>query len=190
MVDRFGWEETYRNGGPESTPWESGKPSKYLVEIVKNGDIPGNKVLDTCSGLGTQSIFLAQNGYDVHGIEISETAVTKAKENAKKAGVEVDFVKGNVQNLPFDENYFDFIYDRGCLHHQYDKEMKKYLSEVNRVLKPKGRMFLIAFTSRFTTDGLISLFANDFEVLEHMIFQEKAADNVFRQFHALFLEKK
>lgn len=184
------WEEAYKSGRPEATPWEKGEADKYLKRLIKEGKISGRKVLDACSGFGTQAIYLAKHGFSVSGVDISETAVSKAKERANKAGVKVDFLKGDVQNLPFKDGAFDFIFDRGCLHHQYNHELRAYLKEINRILKAGGNLFIIAFTSRFTTEELTSLFKEKFTVLEHSVFSERAADNHIREFHALLLQKK
>lgn len=190
MIQINRWDEAYKSGRPENTPWEKGEADKYLKRLIEENKIIGEKVLDTCSGLGTQSIYLAQHGFEVWGIEISPTAIQEAKKRAKEADVNIDFRHGTVQALPFADNTFDFIFDRGCLHHQYDAEMEKYLSEINRVLRPGGRLFLIAFTRRFTSEEIKSLFSKDFDILEHEVFSETAADNHVREFHALFIEKK
>lgn len=190
MTEKLWWEDAYKSGKPENIPWETNKPSKYLVDLVERNMIPGKTVLDACSGLGTQALYLARNGFEVHGVEISETAVSKAKLFADKEGLKIHFLKGTVQKLPFENSFFDFIYDRGCLHHQKDDELKKYLSEASRVLKAGGRMFIIAFTSRFSKKELTDLFKADFVVLEYSKFSEKAADRLVREFHGILIEKK
>lgn len=180
MTEKRFWDNAYKSGKPEDTPWEMGKPNSYLVRLVEEGKIPGKRVLDTCSGLGTHAILLARNGYQVSGVEISPTAVARARDRSRKAGVNVNFINGAVQKFPFDDNYFDFIFDRGCLHHQYGNELQAYLAEAKRVLKVNGRMYVIAFTSRFSTKELKGLFEDNFVVLDHFKFQEKAADKYIR----------
>ncbi len=190
MPEKDRWDKQYRINDSSSTPWEIGHPDKHLVDIVKSGQIKGTEVLDVCSGLGTQSIFLAKHGYNVSGVEVSPTAVKKAKDAAEKAEVKIDFKQGYVQNLEFPDNSFDFIFDRGCLHHQYDKELEDYLLEINRVLKPGGRMVVIAFTNRFDFEEIEKIFSPFFIILEHTTFKEKSATGYLHELNFLFIEKK
>lgn len=190
MSDKKYWDQAYKSGRSENTPWESGEPDNYLVRLVKDKKIPGKAVIDTCSGLGTQAIFLAENGYRVTGIELSPTAVARARSRAEEAGLKIDFVNGNVQELPFEDGQFDFIFDRGCLHHQYDGEMTAYLAETKRVLKSGGRMYIVSFAGRFSRAGLEDMFSDDFIILDYQKFRWKAADDFTREFQGILLEKK
>ncbi len=101
----------------------------------------------------------------------------------------MDFRQGIVQKLPFADNTFDFILDRGCLHHQYDFDLKNYLKEVNRVLKAGGRMMIIAFTSRFSQEEIENHFKTNFKILDYKLIEEKSATGMEHEFHYLFMEK-
>jgi len=59
------------------------------------------RALDICCGLGTNTIFLARKGFSTFALDISSTAVARAKGAAKKAGAEVFFLVGNGVKLPF-----------------------------------------------------------------------------------------
>ena len=83
------WDETYRHHGYKELPWETVEPDKELVRILKQKKITKCKVLDIGCGAGTNSIFLAKNGFDVTGIDISPIAISIAKVRAKEAGLEV-----------------------------------------------------------------------------------------------------
>src|SRR5437867_2223084 len=136
------WEGTYRNSSNEELPWETFKPEQTLVEILKKNIIKKGRALDIGCGLGTHSIFLAQNGFDVTGIDISPNAIEKAKKRAEEKNVKVNFLAGNGYDLKFDNNFFDFVFDRGCFHHVPSHLRNKYVKGVHRVLKNKGKYFL------------------------------------------------
>jgi methyl halide transferase len=110
-------EERYReryNSG--DTPWDIGQPDFNLIEVVTTMPVLACKALDIGCGTGDNSIWLAQNRFQVIGTDTSEVALEKAKEKASKANVEckfvlVDFLKNTIEGAPF-----GFVFDRGCFH--------------------------------------------------------------------------
>ena len=107
------YRERYKTG---DTPWDFGKPDFNLTEVVSQKPIPSCKVLDIGCGTGDNSIWLAQNGFEVTGTDTSEIAIEKAKEKASQAGVEcdftlIDFLKNKIEGAPF-----GFVFDRGWFH--------------------------------------------------------------------------
>jgi SAM-dependent methyltransferase len=99
-----------------NTPWDAGQPDFNLIETVNKNPILSCKALDVGCGTGDNSIWLAQNRFQVIGTDISDIAIEKAKEKASKAGVTcdfilVDFLKDKIEGAPF-----GFIFDRGCFH--------------------------------------------------------------------------
>lgn len=63
------------------------------------------KILDIGCGTGRHSIELAKRSYSVKGLDLSENMLDKAKEKAKQAGVNVEFVKADARNFHFPESY-------------------------------------------------------------------------------------
>ena len=108
-------EERYKNRYKTGdTPWDAGKPDFNLIETVTENDIEYCKALDVGCGTGDNSIWLAQNRFQVTGTDVSDIAIEKAKEKTSKARVEcdfilVDFLKNRIEGLPF-----GFLFDRGC----------------------------------------------------------------------------
>lgn len=165
------WNDVYREFPPEQIPWEAGKPDRHLVALVK-GMRPG-RALDICCGTGNDAIFLAQRGWDVAAVDISETAIEMAKEKARKAHVEIDFRVGSVPNLPFPDSTFDLVNDRGCFHHLILVDMKGFLAGILRVLKKGGIYNLMAMSSdeehvtgphKFRKAELAGIFSPYFEI--------------------------
>ena len=100
---------------------------------------PGMKVLDVSSGRGTQAIYYAKTfGVKVTGLDIDKNMVETAKEKAKQNGVEksVQFVLGDSQQLPFDENTFDVVINECAV--GIPDNSQKVLDEMLRVVKPNG----------------------------------------------------
>jgi len=107
------YRERYKSG---QTPWDLGQPDFNLIEVVTQKPISSCKVLDIGCGTGDNSIWLAQNHFQVIGTDTSDIALEKAKEKALISKVEcdfklVDFLKDNIEGAPF-----RFVFDRGCFH--------------------------------------------------------------------------
>ncbi|MCX6765194.1 MAG: arsenite methyltransferase [Candidatus Nealsonbacteria bacterium] len=107
---------------------------------IKEGDI----VLDLGSGAGIDAILAAKKVGDkgkVIGVDMTEEMIEKAKENAKNQGIEnVEFLLGEIENLPLEENSVDTIITNCVINLTPDKA--KTFSEAYRVLKPGGKIYL------------------------------------------------
>ena len=81
---------------------------------------PGRAIVFGC-GSGNNAIYLASQGFEVTGVDVSPTALAIAAKKAVEAGVQVDWLLADVVALP-ELQPFDLIFDRGCYHHicQYD----------------------------------------------------------------------
>lgn len=107
------------------------------VQLFKNQGY--NKVLDIGCGYGKNSIYLAENGFSVYSIDISSQAIEWLKTYIEKKSINnITVLKGDINNLPFENNYFDAIICLSVLHHQCIKQIENSISEIYRVLKPEG----------------------------------------------------
>jgi ubiquinone/menaquinone biosynthesis C-methylase UbiE len=99
-------------------------------------------ILEIAPGPGYLSIELAKLGnYKITGLDISKTFVEIARENAKEAGVEIDFRQGDAARMPFDNETFDFIICRAAF--KNFAQPITALDEMNRVLKAGGKAVII-----------------------------------------------
>ena len=134
LEDRF--KERYKSG---FTPWDIGKPDFNLVEIVTQKPIPGCRALDIGCGTGDNSIWLAQNGFEVTGTDTSDIALEKAKEKAATEKVECNFLLADFLNDKIEGAPFGFAFDRGCFHSfGSESERKKYARNVAAYLEKAG----------------------------------------------------
>ncbi len=108
------WDQVYRNYPLEALPWELGKPRQVLVELVEKDIIKKGKALDICCGAGTNTVYLAQRGFEVTGMDISSGAVEYAREKAEGAQVKIRFLVENFLHLPFRDEEFALVFGMGC----------------------------------------------------------------------------
>jgi ubiquinone/menaquinone biosynthesis C-methylase UbiE len=112
--------------------------ARGVAEQLKDGD----DVLEVAPGPGYFAIQLARLGrYHIVGLDISETFVEIATDNAKRAGVDVEFRHGNASSMPFDSGSFDFVYCRAAF--KNFSEPIRAIDEINRVLKPGGTAVIV-----------------------------------------------
>lgn len=115
-------------------------PSKLagnFLRIIKKGGSRKKKILEIGCGNGRDSLFLAQNGFNVTGIDLSREAIRLARKNSKTSKIrgKVSFKQADAEKLPFPARAFDGVYSIGVLH---STNLGKSLSEIARVLKTGG----------------------------------------------------
>jgi len=102
----------------------------------------GGAVLEVAPGPGYLAIELAKLGpYRVTGLDISRSLVGIAAENARRAGVAVDFRHGNASAMPFEPDSFDLVVCRAAF--KNFSEPVAALDEMHRVLRPGGEALII-----------------------------------------------
>jgi ubiquinone/menaquinone biosynthesis C-methylase UbiE len=102
----------------------------------------GSSVLEVAPGPGFFAIELAKLGdFKITGLDISRTFVEIATENARNAGVSIDFRLGNASAMPFSDNSFDFVYCAAAF--KNFAEPVKALDEMHRVLRPGGEALVV-----------------------------------------------
>jgi len=112
------------------------------VEAAEIAD--GDKVLDVACGTGNATIPAAKTGAEVTGLDLTPKLLEEAKVEASSAGVEIEWIEGDAEQLPFEDQSFDAVISvYGAM---FAPDHKKAASEIARVLKSGGRMAICSWT--------------------------------------------
>ncbi|WP_022666014.1 class I SAM-dependent methyltransferase [Desulfospira joergensenii] len=115
--------------------WES--TIKGLVSHVRG---KGLRALDVGTGPGQLAFYLAREGFEVTGIDISPGMIQRAGLKARELGLGVDFKTGDAEKLPYEDNTFDVVVTRNLVWTLPNPEVA--VKEWRRVLKPGGRIII------------------------------------------------
>jgi ubiquinone/menaquinone biosynthesis C-methylase UbiE len=190
------WETAYR---------EKGEVQKEVVDIVRDSvklfrRKGVKKVLDVGFGTGRHTIFLAENGFEVYGIDISRTGKGIVEKKLKERSLgNVHLTIADMHKLPFKNNSFDAIVAVHVLPHDNLDGLRGTVSELQRVLKPKGVLvatLLSVKDSRYGTgrkvapDTFSGFDDPDESDVPHHFSDEKEAKELLAEFDLIKLEEK
>ena len=109
--------------------------SWFKDKVCLDGGCGGGRYLVALSNLGAR---------EVQGIDLSEQHIEIVKKRlADRNLTQASAQKASVLDIPFEDNYFDFVVSTGVIHHTPNP--RAAFSELARVLKPNGRMFLAVY---------------------------------------------
>ena len=107
-------------------------------------DYPGKKVCDVSCGDGRNLTLLNRLGLKLYATEVSQEIcdITKAKLAAHADRIEVDIRPGLNFDLPFEDNFFDYLLSWNALYYMRDKDadIADHIDEFARILKPGGHL--------------------------------------------------
>jgi cyclopropane fatty-acyl-phospholipid synthase-like methyltransferase len=135
--------------------WDTGIPVPELVRFIEGK--PAGKAIDIGCGTGTNLLFLAQNHWQVTGLDFARLAIRKAKR--KLAGFPKTLRVANVTKMAEMElpGPYDLALDLGCFHSLSEKDRDEYRKGVERWIKPGGSLLIYAFQPAEDSPKVIGL---------------------------------
>lgn len=115
----------------------------YAKKLASIGFKKG-KILDAGCGFGGMDVVLAKEipKCEIMGIDLSDPLLGYANSSISNADIEnrLQFNKGDVYNIPFEDNTFDVVFSVNMVH--WINEPILMLNEIERILKPNGYLFI------------------------------------------------
>jgi SAM-dependent methyltransferase len=129
-------------------PWDGHPLATSLQQLIEgDGALPPGTALDLGCGTGDNSIYLAEHGWQVTGVDFVAKAVDKARAKAAAKKADANFVRADVTRLSSEGvgSNFGLIVDNGCLHGMSPDDRDAYVREVTAVAAPDARLLLVEF---------------------------------------------
>lgn len=167
------WEELYKERQVDSMPWFNPELDDDLRMALDDLGVQDGRALDLGTGPGTQAIRLARRGLRVTATDISDAAISRAKEEAEKQRLDVTWARDDILDTRLSQP-FDLVFDRGCFHVLAPERRSDYVRIISGLLKPGAYLFLKCFSRlepgeqgpyRFTSEQIQELFGNELKVL-------------------------
>lgn len=138
------WQRFAERYAAGTVPWDNPEPPPEVVALT--AVLPPGHALDLGCGYGRTSIYLAQHGWRVDGIDFIAQAITAARQRAEVAGIanRVTFYEASVAELGFLHGRYQLAVDVGCLHALTEPQRLAYRDELTRLLEAGATYLLFA----------------------------------------------
>lgn len=159
------WESAYRSG---RVNWDPGAYDAHLPWFLKSYRIAPGRLLDPGCGNGKSAVWLAEQGFEVVGVDLAPSAVEQARHLARHRGVEkrASFYLGRFpddlpeekEKNPLRQESFDLITERAFLQHLgHGSALRKTVDLLGNLLKPEGLFYslMVAAEGRSNLWGIV-----------------------------------
>lgn len=160
--------------------------AEHLADLIKKLIPPSewSHVLDLGCGRGRHSLSLARRGYDVTGLDLSETSIRVARERVAEQGIEgIRFLVADMRE-PFDETvdavvnlFTSFGYFQG------DKENRKVLKNIYDMLRPGGRVLIDFLNADRVRTLYVAEEQGEYEGIHYTIHRYEKDQAIHKEIH-------
>lgn len=189
------WEHIFRNTGKVFL-----KPQEdmhKLAKFLKKEKV--KRILDLGCGSGRHTVLLSGAGFDVYATDISEEGLKLTKRWLNDLKLKAKLKKSSCyKKFPFKDNFFDAVISTQVIHHNYIDKIRFCISEIERVLKPNGILFVTVSFSKYKRRAtkfknpeprLYIPLDGEEKGLPHYIYTEKELLKDFNHFKVLDFHK-
>lgn len=146
--------------------WQAGDypPLSELISGVgarvvgRAGVEPGMRVLDVACGTGNAALPAARAGGEVTGLDLAPKLLDAGRRKAEAAGVEIEWVEGDAEELPFEEASFDRVFS--TFGHMFAPRHGRTADELARVCREGGLIAICCWTPEGTVGDVFAASAS------------------------------
>ena len=143
------WDDAYRKDAPP--PWDIGRPQPAFAALADAGLFAGS-LLDAGCGTGEHTLLAAARGATAYGVDLSPTAIERARSKAQARGLDARFESGDLLTISLPAAAFDTVLDSGVFHSFDDEERPRYVGVLTAVARPGASLYLMCFSERQSGD--------------------------------------
>lgn len=146
--------------------WVFGPASQLenFVDLAVDGRIePGSAITLGC-GVGRETIHLAKKGFNVVGVDFSPSAIKKARNRARKEGIEVEFIVDDLTNLQHTSSAYDLVMDFGAFNDLSQGARDLYMKNVLPLIKPGAYYVMFSFDKMLHPNEVTQRFSDNFMI--------------------------
>lgn len=197
------WEEIYQTKNMETVSWYQPIPTTS-IEFFEKLDLPKDAtIIDVGGGTSFFVDYLIEQGFkDITVLDISEKALQQTKKRLGNLAERVHWIASDVLDLKTHKS-FDFWHDRAAFHFlTNDLEIKKYVQNISKFIKPSGKVVLGTFSTQGPTkcsgifikqydeEKLTHLFEKDFKKKTCSLVDHRTPSGSEQNFLFCHFEKK
>lgn len=148
-VESADWDEIYKGEGEahaELSPWNIGSAQPEFQVLQERGEIRGS-VLDAGCGVGVTSVWLAERGHEVVGLDLSSVAVERARRLAAERGVAARFEAADLSGFDGFDEKFDTVVDSAVFHSMPVALREPYTARLAAAMRPNARFYALVFAA-------------------------------------------
>ena len=162
--------QTFADAYAGEAPWDIGRPQEPFVRVAERVLSP---MLDAGCGTGDATLFFAERGHQVVGMDYLEEPIQRARAKAAQRGLAVEFRVQDALALEQKDERYATVIDCGLFHCFSDDDRRRYVRGLAHVLEPGGRLFLMCFSDaepgdfgprRVSRQELVDAFADGWEI--------------------------
>ena len=156
------------------------------------------KILDCGAGGPDPKLSLFfENGFETYGIDISDDQIYESKKFCEEEGIDLNIIKGDMRKIPFDSEFFNFVFSYNSIFHLNKKDTGIAIDEIYRVLNKGGLCYLnfLSIEDKWYGKGeelnpgeIIT--EEGEEVYLHSYYEDDEPDKYFNNFEIIYKEKK
>jgi len=184
------WDEVFKK---EKIIWKN--PDKSIIDLVpllRKRKL--KRILDLGCGAGRHIVYLCKRGFFVIGLDISSAALNLAQKWLEKEKIDnYCLVEGDMRKLQFPDEHFDVVISIGTIHHDVMEKLKRTVSEIRRVSKVKGLVFVTLVSKKDCKFGIgKKLETNTYQngKVVHHFFDEDGIKKLFSKFRIMKIKER
>ena len=156
------------------------------------------KILDCGAGGGDPKLaFFHENGFETYGIDISDEQINDAQNFCEKNSINLRIIKGDMRNIPFDSNFFGYVFSYLSMVHLSKKDTAIAINEMHRVLMKGGLCYLnflskndVNFDKKRESNPGENINFHENQEYIHSYYEDDEPDDYFKNFEIIYKEKR